>query len=90
MGTFIKDLIGVYENAISNEWCDDLIKIYKNNQDKQMSRTYGDPGMWGYFQQDNHIGEDLVPSKYKTHLHQIVYNHPVTIYFSLDKGGLPL
>jgi hypothetical protein len=55
--------IGVYENAISNEWCDKLIEYFENNINKAEARDEGGGSLSGirdtqlYLEDENYIKE---------------------------------
>jgi hypothetical protein len=56
--------IGIFEEAIPKEFCNEIISIFNSNQNYQINRQDSEGEVHPLFKSDNHLTEDVDVSKY--------------------------
>ena len=56
--------IGIFENAMTNQWCDKIIDLYDQNHDQTKNRFQDEDGMPSLLKNDHTLPVDLVDEKF--------------------------
>jgi len=82
--------IGIFENAISSKWCNEIIKIYKKNLELTKTRFEDENKISSLIKNDHNLPENLIDNEIKNYFYDIFINKVIKKYnqkYSFKNSG---